>query len=237
MKRLTNQRGDTLVEVIFAIIILTSILVSTFTLGRQSRAQSDNASRRTAAINMMQEQYEALRSYRDRVGWPAFIGTYTVGFPGLSTGIARRHDAPSSCDPVDDCFHMERQSNNALADYGQWVPCPGQWFPPLDYDSTWNTPAGASTDPYYASFYSAYGCQGNARTHADQPIIQVGIIAADVTPPGLPTCSDLSIALSSNWPTTGTRVITINARTSQANSFIYSYITNVRNEPFGGTCG
>lgn len=234
MKHLRTERGDTLVEVIFSVIILTSILVSTFTLGRLTRAQSSNADTRTEAINMMQEQYEALRSYRDRVGWANFVGANN---PPNSIGIARRNDTPAYCNPASNCFHMERQSNSGLADYGQWVPCPGQWFPPLDYDSGgasgWSAAPTNPSDPYIVAYFTHYGCQGNTRTVNNQPIIQVGI-RMDV-PNAAHGCSYYPFLVSGNWSTAGTRGGTAGA---QAQSLIYSYIANVRGDPFGAgtTC-
>ena len=171
----------------------------------------------------MQEQYEALRNFRDRQTgispWQDFLGTGgDGGGPPNATGIDRRKDSPSSCVPKAPCFHMERQSNVGLADYGQWVPCPGQWFPPLDYDSNWTTVANP-LDP----FFIHYGCQGNANTKNDQPIIQVGItMDAGGGLSGVYTCDYYRVIISADWSTSGTSVL------NHASSLLYSYIANTQ---------
>lgn len=237
MKLRGNERGDTLVEVIFSLIILTAVLVAVFSLGRQAHSQSSNSQTRIQAIDLVQEQYEALRNYRDRQAsvtpWQDFLGAGSGGSAGNRIGISRRYDSPSSCIPAADCFHMERQSYVGQADYGQWVPCPGQWFPPLDYDSNWQTNSNPADGPlgsmqhteyaYYQAFYHTYGCQGNANTHDDQPIIQVGMTVGAGT--GLPApfnCDYYWVNIVANWSTAGTSI------SNQAGTSLYSYLANIQ---------
>jgi len=153
-----GQNGDTLIEVVLALVVLTSVLVGAFAVARVNRADTANGLQRTQAINLVQEQYSALRAFRDGSSsnpgsWGAFeSGVYNAikALPGC---------IPSSAAPSIACsFHLERNGISGIG-YGQWVPCPGLWFPPLDADNGW---IGTS-------------CPGSARTQTAQPNIQVQV--------------------------------------------------------------
>lgn len=64
-----NQRGDTIIEVLMATIILGMVLGISFNLISSARAFAQNAGDRNAASNALQEQLEGLRYYRDNYGW------------------------------------------------------------------------------------------------------------------------------------------------------------------------
>ncbi len=99
-----NQRGDTLVEVILALAMLSFIVVSSLTLSLRAYRQGQEAKERTVISNLMQEQAEGLRSLRDRETWrnPGFASN------GPPTGVGT-HVATGGP------FHMEK---NAA---GKWV--------------------------------------------------------------------------------------------------------------------
>lgn len=69
MRRLSDQHGDTLVEVILAVAILSVVLIGAFSVANRSFLVGQSAKERTQASSLMQEQVEALRSYRDSVSW------------------------------------------------------------------------------------------------------------------------------------------------------------------------
>lgn len=146
MRQLTNQRGDTLVEVILALIILSTVLVTSISLGRLSNIAGTNARTTTQSSAAMQEQYEALRSYRDRVGWTQFVAGIDVRFLGSKNCSDDTGWGGTTSSTFIYCFHMERDGRATLGglpnpDYGEWVPCPGSIKPSFDtYD--WKQPLG-----------------------------------------------------------------------------------------------
>lgn len=276
-----RQSGDTLIEVILALVILVSVLVSALSLSRFAIVNSSNSLLRTQAINLVQEQYEALKDYHRRTPWeyvealkytqdlvygdptidgapykaghpdssfcdyydtdgpsvgcgvfpfngpsvacedasqvtppPGYSGQVSMNYPatrsfylpkvvGIAPDVSQllnntQHDwsyyptASDGADPDIRCFHFERDSRLTVPGgsgtipnptYGNWVACPGRWYPPIGYDSNWNqnigTGAEASTTTidgkYFQHFYSSLGCRGNARTQPTQPNIYVGL--------------------------------------------------------------
>lgn len=59
------QAGDTIVEVIFGLAIMTIVLVSSFAAVNKAFLQGETARERSVVSNLLQQQAEALRSYRD----------------------------------------------------------------------------------------------------------------------------------------------------------------------------
>lgn len=68
MRRL-DERGETLVEVVMALGILSLVLVSSYALATGTFRLGRGAGDRTQAVNSLQQQAEALRTYRDEVIW------------------------------------------------------------------------------------------------------------------------------------------------------------------------
>ena len=94
-----NQRGETLVEVVMALGILSLVLVSSYALATGTFRLGRGAGERTQAVNYLQEQAEALRVYRNSVDWsPAFVGSMAAYNPALDKTF---------------CMHQEA---------GKWVP-------------------------------------------------------------------------------------------------------------------
>lgn len=83
--RRPDERGDTLVEVVMALAILSLVLVSSYALATGSFRLGRGAGERTQAVNYLQQQAEALRSFRNRVGWQNFR-TAVAGFDGPDRG-------------------------------------------------------------------------------------------------------------------------------------------------------
>lgn len=176
MKRLVvTQRGDTLVEVIFALVILSVILVTTISLARLSQVQSGNDLSRTQASNFLQQQYEALREYRDGHSWDQFVqqglGMRFLQHTDRSSGVNTLDCEPdgaavgSGATPGALCFHMERDANPADgANYGKWVPCPGPLSPSSYYDTTWNLSASMLDSNFSGGpnpYFTVFGCTGD----------------------------------------------------------------------------
>lgn len=168
-----DQRGDTIVEVIFSLVILSSVLVGALGLARNSRLNSENSLLRTQAANMVQEQYEALKSQRDNYPWRNFLnGSGNHGIPEDDGDVRNSSFENFNCDPTNPSdlvvggpcyFHMERDalyktdqggSSNG-ADYGEWEACPGDWYPPLGIDNQpadgWNAGTNADDSVHYVN--------------------------------------------------------------------------------------
>lgn len=81
----SGQRGDTLVEVILAIAILSMVLVSSFNIASAAFRLGQSAKERSQAANLIQEQAEALRNYRDSHKWSSDPTVSTDMMARLST--------------------------------------------------------------------------------------------------------------------------------------------------------
>jgi type II secretory pathway pseudopilin PulG len=99
LKYLDSTRGDTLIEVMFAVVILSAVLISCFALANTAFRQGGRAQERAQAANLAQEQYEALRAYRDGTGWAGFYADTNGAISG----------------PPCNCFHLEKVA-------GVWKP-------------------------------------------------------------------------------------------------------------------
>ena len=74
-----DQRGETLVEVVMALGILSLVLVSSYALATGTFRLGRGAGERTQAVNYLQEQVEALRTYRNNTAWdPDFINSMAM---------------------------------------------------------------------------------------------------------------------------------------------------------------
>jgi len=133
-----NQNGDTIVEVIFALVILSAVLVGALALARFSRVNSENSQLRTQTINAVQEQYEALREFRDDNTWAAFVKGNPPNLHGIQIATSGGSCNPAVMPDSACIFHMERDPRPSSPTYSQWIPCQGAWHPPLDYDTTWS---------------------------------------------------------------------------------------------------
>lgn len=78
----SNQRGDTLIEVLFAFAIL-SVVISTAFSGSMSAYKSSLAAQNQTQANFVaQYQAEALKTYRDALEWSS------TGYPSFLTGYS-----------------------------------------------------------------------------------------------------------------------------------------------------
>ncbi len=76
--RRPDQRGETLVEVVMALGILSLVLVSSYALATGTFRLGRGAGERTQAVNYLQEQAEALRTYRNQTPtWADFQTSMT----------------------------------------------------------------------------------------------------------------------------------------------------------------
>jgi len=71
-KKQTEERGDTLIEVTFALAILGFVLMSSTVIAMTAFRTGQTARERTQVAAEAQEQMEALRSFRDNHTWDEF---------------------------------------------------------------------------------------------------------------------------------------------------------------------
>ncbi len=117
-----NQRGDTLIEVTFALAILGFVLLSSTAIAAAAFRTGQTARERTAVSTVAQEQMEALRSFRDNHTWAEFQS----GLPGKYLGVNNAATGLCSSGPSQ-CFHMVLGPTTAGTT--EWTPQPGQLTP------------------------------------------------------------------------------------------------------------
>jgi hypothetical protein len=116
-----NERGDTLIEVTFALVIMTIVLVGSTMLAVKALQTSRTAHERTVLIDQAQEQLEAVRSFRDNRKWSEFLGGGgPVPYPGVTSAAA------PSCQTVPVCFHMELKDTSLSPVKREFVPAGGK---------------------------------------------------------------------------------------------------------------
>lgn len=97
MKRI-DERGDTLVEVVMALAILSLVLVSSYTLATGTFRLGRGAGERTQAVNYLQQQVEALRTYRNSVDWDVTFVSKMTGLTGNNGAFCMKPPAASETD-------------------------------------------------------------------------------------------------------------------------------------------
>lgn len=63
-----NVRGDTIVEVLIAIIVLSTVLVTAYALATRSLKENQQAQEHSQALKIAEGQLEALKAYNDNTG-------------------------------------------------------------------------------------------------------------------------------------------------------------------------
>lgn len=118
LERLTqwtwSERGDTLVEVTFALAIMSSVIIGATYVATQAFRLGMTARERTQLVNIAIEQSEALRSFRDNNAWTTFLG-----YPGV-TGVQNvaTHNCATPTLVGKQCFSMAIVA-------GKWTPSNG----------------------------------------------------------------------------------------------------------------
>ncbi len=118
-----KQRGDTLIEVTFALAILGFVLMSSTAIAATAFRTGQLARERTQVATDAQEQLEALRSFRDNHSWAEFRAGRNCGMPGGYCGIDQVLGTACVTDATKQCLHMELAATGAGTT--EWVPRPG----------------------------------------------------------------------------------------------------------------
>lgn len=94
--RRPDQRGETLVEVVMALGILSLVLVSSYALATGTFRLGRGAGERTQAVNYLQEQAEALRTYRNQTSSWADFRSSMATYQGKTFCMQQSLDAATS---------------------------------------------------------------------------------------------------------------------------------------------
>lgn len=121
--RIRSERGDTLIEVTFALTILSFVLVGSTLLAADAFRLGQTARERTIVSDAAQQQIEALISFRDNHTWAQFVDGQNCGSSGGYCGVASPATQGTSCVYAAPCFHMVNMAT-AFAT-AEWVPEPG----------------------------------------------------------------------------------------------------------------
>ncbi len=124
VKRITlGERGDTLIEVTFALAILGFVLLGSTAIAATAFRTGQTARERTQVASAAQEQLEALRSFRDNHTWDQFRGGSNCGTSGGYRGVDQVLGTPCNYDATKRCFHMVPA--NTSGGNTEWVPQAG----------------------------------------------------------------------------------------------------------------
>jgi type II secretory pathway pseudopilin PulG len=116
------QRGDTLIEVTFALSIMGFVLLSSTAIAAAAFRTGQTARERTQVAEVAQAQMEALRGFRDNHTWSEFRSGALPTYPGVD------NVALTTCqfDSTKQCFHMNPVTYGATT---EWVPVSGALTP------------------------------------------------------------------------------------------------------------
>lgn len=161
LSRLRSERGDTLVEVTFALGIMTTVLIGSTVIATKAFQLSATAKYRTQLVNAAVEQAEALRSYRDNTPtWAQFVS----GINGVGAGCALPSDLGFNC------FAMQVSG--------------GLWSPTSNYSSVASSytagtiPHGTVVEIRNVGSGAASACAVKLEVHYGSPsILSVGALS------------------------------------------------------------
>jgi type II secretory pathway pseudopilin PulG len=90
IRSLRSERGDTIVEVLIAVAIASSVLVSAFTVVRHTLNNTQQAHEHTEAVNYVQGQIEQLKGLAGQSGNAVFSQTapFCVNSGTITTNMA-----------------------------------------------------------------------------------------------------------------------------------------------------
>ena len=174
--RRSKPAGDTLIEVMFAFVILGSIISFAYTGVIQARRSALDAQQRTQATFFAQYQKNALNAYRSGLPWNNNGGNpnFLVGGGGGTTGV---NDT--------DTFCMDLKASSGTPAVSNWV-------------------LKAETDPATNCTIPAgelYGGSGKKKiTFA--PYNAQGVTPTNCNPASLPLCSSLQATIVVSWQST-----------------------------------
>lgn len=172
---LKPERGDTLVEVVFALAILTLVLTGSIGITVKAFQQGQTARERTQLTDEAQQQMEVLRAFRDNHTWAEFLngGTGYLGVINAQGG---------SCVITNSCIHLKLANSVLLTEY-QPVAGGTQGSVPTSYMEIAVEPvAGSPTE--IVDFTLSYGFENIGGGKANIGHIKTRLTNIRLAPPG-----------------------------------------------------
>jgi type II secretory pathway pseudopilin PulG len=111
-----SERGDTLIEVTFALAILGFVLLGSTAIAAAAFRTGQTARERTQVVEVAQAQMESLRNFRDNHSWAEFRQGSLPTYRGVDNAPA----TPCSFDSSRTCFHMDE--NTGVPVTGALIP-------------------------------------------------------------------------------------------------------------------
>jgi prepilin-type N-terminal cleavage/methylation domain-containing protein len=152
------RQGDTLIEVVFALAILATLLTVLTTSAIASWRTSRIAGERTRATGIVQEQVEALKAYRAGVGWGSFSTNPQLTGPNP--------------------FLMVPTGANPLATPNSWqaavVPVASTYGIYTVNIQKQPTPAGETTNTYIYKVKAVWKSLGNSGLNSTDQLVRIG---------------------------------------------------------------
>lgn len=103
-----SERGDTLIEVLLATVVLSIVTVSTFTIMNKGIALSQEVLERTEARARLSEQLELATYFRDRYNEQLLAGQPTTQYPAsVWAGLKSRNTGAASGTAPTKCSHNQ----------------------------------------------------------------------------------------------------------------------------------
>lgn len=109
-----KPKGDTLIEVLFAFVILSSIISIAFSGALNSYKSAVSAQNRTQALFLAQYQADALKTYRDSLDWDNTNGQQSFlngGVGSIATDLIGLSTAGYTTDP-NKVFCMKKSTSS-----------------------------------------------------------------------------------------------------------------------------
>ena len=109
-----NHKGDTLVEVLLATVILSIVLAGAYTLSNRATRINQQAYERTQVSNLMQEQAEYLRAIRDTdaPAWDDVLNELTTPPASAATCKTTPIDDIGTLAAAGSTFHLADSGGN-----------------------------------------------------------------------------------------------------------------------------
>lgn len=126
-----NQRGDTLVEVLLATVVISVVIAGAYTLTNRATRLNQLSFERTTAVNQMREQIEYIRGMqigaRNDAGWASLTSYFSSTNPVYDNCIPTATGKPFYADPTQPydtsaAVNTYSAGNDAYPDfYDVWV--------------------------------------------------------------------------------------------------------------------
>ena len=149
------ERGDTLIEVVFALGILSVVLTGSIGIAAKAFQAGQTARERTQLADEAQQQLEVLRAFRDNHSWQEFL--YGSSVAGTYPGVLF-FGGPAGCIGPAPCFHMVLANHGSTTEYvpaAGGLPIGALSVPTSYIEISANSPGGSP--PNLVDFTITYG--------------------------------------------------------------------------------